>query len=290
MELKSYTCPHCGGVLQVKEQLKVYRCEYCGVTYDYDYFKEDSLLKRADVYLKKREFLAAKEAYEFLLEKEPDNAKAYKRLLLVAQEFTDIKEFRNDKIYIDLNFPELKKINDRALKEVEGKDRAFFEAFEKAVLEQGQILKEARIKQQEQQAVLDQASNAKNNVISRKETAVATLKDGLGCAFVIAVFFTLSATLSLIGSLSRTGDLKFSVIVLAGVLLVELLGVLAYKIIKTVVNKTAIKDYDEAIEQLDDNEDDAEKRFKELKKAADQASFALRNSMRVVLEKDPDKN
>ena len=57
-------------------------CRSCGNTYDYDYFAEENLLKAADKTLAHKNFYAAKDMYEFMLDKEPSNLKALKGLLL----------------------------------------------------------------------------------------------------------------------------------------------------------------------------------------------------------------
>ena len=57
-------------------------CRSCGNTYDYDYFAEENLLKEADKTLAHKNFYAAKDMYEFMLDKEPSNLKALKGLIL----------------------------------------------------------------------------------------------------------------------------------------------------------------------------------------------------------------
>jgi transcription elongation factor Elf1 len=292
MELKSYTCPHCGGVLIVKEQLKVYRCEYCGVTYDYDYFKEEDLLARADVYLKKKEFLAAKEAYGFLLEKEPDNAKAYKRLLLVTEKFTDLHDFRYEKIYDNLHFPELKAINDRALKEVTGKDRVFFEAFERSVLTHGSALVEARKKYNEQKDVCDNLALEKSRV-PKELTPRKKAYENLRCAFILSLAFWCPLSFSLcVGSGTMNPNIAlFFGKVFGFTILFELIMLIALKILGHLVELE-----EDAEAKAEDNkeqkavEDPEEVKLKELKKAVDRASYELRKNLRALYENDPDKN
>ena len=72
----SHICPTCGGKLNVNTERQMYECPFCGVTFDYDYFREESVLSIASEALKNDEFASAESAYDFMLVKEPDNFEA----------------------------------------------------------------------------------------------------------------------------------------------------------------------------------------------------------------------
>ena len=82
MAIKKLACESCGGQLIIDEMKQNYICQFCGVTYDYEYFREDDIHTKAERYLHRHEFKAAREALEFLLEKEPSNSYAREKLLL----------------------------------------------------------------------------------------------------------------------------------------------------------------------------------------------------------------
>ena len=39
--IKKHQCPSCGGTLSVDNERQMYRCKFCGSTYDYEYFREE---------------------------------------------------------------------------------------------------------------------------------------------------------------------------------------------------------------------------------------------------------
>lgn len=82
MAIKKLACESCGGQLIIDEMKQNYTCQFCGVTYDYEYFREDDIHTKAEHYLHRHEFKAAREALEFLLVKEPSNSYAREKLLL----------------------------------------------------------------------------------------------------------------------------------------------------------------------------------------------------------------
>ena len=42
--VQDHVCPSCGGVLSVDLKRQMYECPFCGVTFDYDYFREEAVL------------------------------------------------------------------------------------------------------------------------------------------------------------------------------------------------------------------------------------------------------
>ena len=172
MKLKDYTCPSCGGVLIVDKAVKVYRCQFCGVTYDYNYFMGDDVLDRAYSYLRHKEFKAAREAFNFILQKEPHNALAYRGLLLERAELTDIQRFRDPKVFEKLPYKDMKEITEKALQNVGDEDREFFEEFDE-LLETGEKYRVAKRLQNENELSAstkeDQAENLFNKATNKKE-------------------------------------------------------------------------------------------------------------------------
>lgn len=81
-ELFSYQCPSCAGRLRLDRNLSVFNCDSCGGTFDYDYFKEDELLEKAEQARLANEYITARKFYDFLLTKEPHNIAAIRGIML----------------------------------------------------------------------------------------------------------------------------------------------------------------------------------------------------------------
>ena len=202
MKLKDYTCPSCGGVLIVDKAVKVYRCQFCGVTYDYNYFMGDDVLDRAYSYLRHKEFKAAKEAFEFILQKEPNNALAYRGLLLVRAELIDINKFRVPRVFEELPYRDMKEIVSKALQNVGDEDREFFERFDE-LLETGEKYRAAKghqdkneqsasTKEDQAENLFNQATNKKENIKMKIFSETVLIFILLGVILAITGYFWLS--------------------------------------------------------------------------------------------------
>lgn len=75
--LSSYSCPKCGGILNVDADHDIYDCPFCGGHFDYVQFHKLDLLSQAEKDLLNGEFNAAKEKYTLLLN---DGAKDFRTL------------------------------------------------------------------------------------------------------------------------------------------------------------------------------------------------------------------
>lgn len=134
---KGHICPTCAGQLKIDEDRKLYLCPFCGVTFDYEYFREDDVLDRGATNLSNGEFNAATEAYKFMLAKDPHNFEALRGLLFAA---AGIKDF-NDLMDIDkvaaLNYKSSRDELQLALSDAEAADKPFFEAMEEILSKGG---------------------------------------------------------------------------------------------------------------------------------------------------------
>ena len=83
----------CGGHLEIDVDRQVYFCPYCGVTFDYDYFRKDNALDLARKALKRNEFGAAKDAFDYMLTKDPHDFEALRGLILCKCEWTSMMPF-----------------------------------------------------------------------------------------------------------------------------------------------------------------------------------------------------
>lgn len=80
--VKSHVCDMCGGPLDIDLDRQLYVCSFCGVTHDYEYFREDDVRVKARTALSAGEFGAAKDAFEFILSKVPHDFEALCGLIL----------------------------------------------------------------------------------------------------------------------------------------------------------------------------------------------------------------
>ena len=91
-ELLKHLCSSCGGPLIIDTDAQLYRCPYCGVTYDYEYFREEDVLSKGMRALKEGEFKSAMEAFDFILTKDPHDFLALRGKLLARAKLMSIKE------------------------------------------------------------------------------------------------------------------------------------------------------------------------------------------------------
>jgi len=94
-ELMRHLCESCGSPLAVDIDRQIYICSFCGVTYDYAYFKEDDVLGKAETFLERGETNAAMDAYKFYLTKNPHDGDILKKVMLLTYGLSDIDELKS---------------------------------------------------------------------------------------------------------------------------------------------------------------------------------------------------
>ena len=97
----SHDCPKCGGELLIDTDKLIYSCDFCGMTFDFDYFETANLLSVANRALGRGEFNAAREMFEELSEKDPHDAAVLRGLLFCDEKIEslyslDIEDFPID--------------------------------------------------------------------------------------------------------------------------------------------------------------------------------------------------
>ena len=106
--IKSHLCKSCGGLLDIDIDRQVYICPFCGITYDYEYFREENVLDIANRAMNRNEFGSAKEAFDFILQKDPHNFEALRGILLCNSKWQTMAPFLNsDKVFLKENDPTL---------------------------------------------------------------------------------------------------------------------------------------------------------------------------------------
>ncbi|MCR5328735.1 MAG: hypothetical protein K6E12_07805 [Saccharofermentans sp.] len=140
--VKSHLCNSCGGLLNIDIDRQLYICPFCGVTYDYEYFREDNVVDIATRALTRSEFGSAKEAYDFIIKKDPHSFEALRGLFLCACKWKSLSPIINyKKIHITDNHPVLVKALASCLPE----HKEYFGSIQKAL----GILKEYRQNEQD---------------------------------------------------------------------------------------------------------------------------------------------
>ena len=140
--IKSHLCNSCGGLLNIDIDRQLYICPFCGVTYDYEYFREDNVVDIATRALTRSEFGSAKEAYDFILKKDPHSFEALRGLFLCACKWKSLAPIVNhNKIHVTDSHPVLVKALDSCLPE----HKEYFGSIQKAL----GILKEYRQNEQD---------------------------------------------------------------------------------------------------------------------------------------------
>ena len=72
-ELKSYSCPKCGGFLDVDRDQDTFDCPFCGASFNVLDFHRDDLLEKARKQVYDGQRSQALEKYEYLLSKKPED-------------------------------------------------------------------------------------------------------------------------------------------------------------------------------------------------------------------------
>lgn len=135
--IKGHICKSCGGPLDIDIDKQLYICPFCGVTYDYDYFREDNVMNIAQKAVMRSEFGSAKDAYEFILTKDPHNFEALRGVFLCTLRWKTIGPlWFSEKIHVKEDDPYLVQAIEKCLPE----HKSYFTNIQDAL----KILKEYR--------------------------------------------------------------------------------------------------------------------------------------------------
>lgn len=126
---KGHLCPTCGGALQIDEGRQLYMCPFCGVTFDYEYFREGDVLRKARQSMAVFEFNSAQQAYKFMLKKDPHNYEALRGLVFSEAKIPSYKVLNDIEFYPHFSYKTVKEKFDLALESALPDDRKFFEIF-----------------------------------------------------------------------------------------------------------------------------------------------------------------
>ena len=168
-DVNAHICPNCGGKLSVDIGRQMYECPFCGVTFDYDYFREESVLGIASQALMNSEFDSADRAYDFMLEKEPDNFEALRGKALAALKMTKIEDIRSLDHYSKINYESACKELDRGIGSSKPQDREYFTVM-KDIVEAGCEYVDKKAVLETQRTKRKSAIEDLNEVVEERDT------------------------------------------------------------------------------------------------------------------------
>ncbi len=131
--IRKHQCPSCGGGLIIDSDKQMYHCTFCGSTYDYEYFKEDSMHEAGETYISRSEFMAAIDAYKFTLKKDPHDFIALRGLMLAAANLPNMKALEKESESIEFSYdPQM--VNE-VISSASEEDKKYFTEFGKIYTE-----------------------------------------------------------------------------------------------------------------------------------------------------------
>ena len=95
--LKSYSCPTCGSVLEVDRDQDVFDCPFCGSHFDAVVFHGAEIQRDAGELMRRKEFSKAREKYGFLLSKKPDEFEFLYNYACAVAEVDSLEHFEASK-------------------------------------------------------------------------------------------------------------------------------------------------------------------------------------------------
>ena len=132
-ELKSYTCSKCGGILTFDSDQEFFDCPFCGNRYDIMDFHSDEVHAQAQSCLNEKDFGAARDKYNLLLEKFPRDFKALRGLVLCDLRITSHDLLSNPDNLKKGNVLSAKRTSQIAEKKAEGKAGDYFVCLTKMI-------------------------------------------------------------------------------------------------------------------------------------------------------------
>lgn len=130
--LKSNLCPKCGGLLDIDLDKQIYICSFCGVSFDYEYFREDNVKEVASKAILRGEYGSAKDAYDFMLTKDPHDFESLRGLFLCRNHWPDMRQMQIESdVQVSPDDPVLLNAVDKCLPE----HKPYFEKVREALKE-----------------------------------------------------------------------------------------------------------------------------------------------------------
>ncbi|MBO7452502.1 MAG: hypothetical protein J6U54_19410 [Clostridiales bacterium] len=204
LSVKEHTCPTCGGQLRVNTAKQMYECPFCGVTFDYEYFREEDVLQKAGRALAMGEYHSAGEAYDFMLDKEPNNFVALRGLILAGMCIRNTSSMGDISIYESMQFDKIDTLVDRAVTNAKSEHHDYFSSM-KELVDMGHEYKDelisltkVRTDKKEQARKVERAEDKKYSTyittldpVERGETTLVSPKGVISIVLVIYIAWCL---------------------------------------------------------------------------------------------------
>ena len=168
-DVNAHICPTCGGKLFVDKKRQMYECPFCGVTFDYDYFREESVLDIAAQALKSNEFDSANRAYDFMLEKDPDNFEALRGKALIAMDITKIDDISSLDLFSKLKYKPVYDEIDRGIESSKPQDREYFTVM-KDIVDSGREYIDEKAQLENQKAERERTIDRLSEIARERDT------------------------------------------------------------------------------------------------------------------------
>ncbi|MBO4636883.1 MAG: hypothetical protein J5685_07030 [Clostridiales bacterium] len=265
---KGHVCPTCAGTLRIDEDRRLYICPFCGVSFDYEYFREDDVLQKGNTNLSNGEFKAATEAFKFMLAKDPHNFEALRGLVFAAAGLRNIDDLSNigtfRKLYYKASADEMQLALEKCLTE----DKPFFETanelftkgsrYNELKDENGKLSDERKFHYREIDRQNQNSDYFMFHVRSRDGVAPVHPKVTLGIWVALWVVMTVFLLL-----VSKAASFIWIIIGFLSIPVVIVVALSAYKLYNLSKINAVIKERDDAIKKLDDqikkNDDEADR-------------------------------
>lgn len=129
----SQCCTGCGGELIVNLSRQLYECPFCGLTFDFDFIRDETAEKEAAEALSKKQFIKADAIFAYILTVDPSNFEALRGRILCAAKWTAIPTIsvigRMRKVYL----PSMEARIDEAIEKSKESDRPYFKQFKRII-------------------------------------------------------------------------------------------------------------------------------------------------------------
>ena len=255
-----HQCDSCGGQLTIDEDKQLYKCPFCGMTFDYEYFKEEDVHKKIKDALRTKEYNAAKDACEFILAKDPHDLEALKGLFLSSAHIGNFSQTFNFETLqgISYNTSVMERIMDSANPE----DKDFFRKCEE-VLQSGEELKKIN----DEKTALEKELKQHQHYV---DDAAALRTGGLTlpiCIIMMGIYFLL---------LVLTGMLKQNLIfIILGVIFIALIILGVILLIKNFTDKAVNQNLADARNRAADITAELEKKKEEFNRLMSQTKMKM---------------
>ncbi|MBR3057317.1 MAG: hypothetical protein IKG93_05040 [Clostridiales bacterium] len=160
----SASCPSCSSELIVNLDRQLYECPYCGVTYDFDFIRDETALAEAEEALSESQFIKADSMYSYILAIDPKNFEALRGRILCAAKWTDLKiALQSAELYMrKAHIPTIKTRIEEAIGACEESDRPYFEEFLEIIPAYEEFVK--------QSSPSNESRRNKNRLVNEKNT------------------------------------------------------------------------------------------------------------------------